>query len=62
MRGDFGESGVSQNALDFFSRVFVVFYLTPGLIFVNRLALPAKFRSLRVATTTWPGIHLSSKC
>ena len=54
MRGVFGESGFSEKPVGFFSLVFLVFYLTPGRIFVNRLGLPAKFRDL-TAAMNWPG-------
>jgi len=47
----FDEEVLGKNPLGNFFRVFLVFYLTPVLIFVNRLGLPAKSsNSLRAAT------------
>jgi hypothetical protein len=42
MRGVFGEFDFGGNSLSFLFLLFLVFYLTPVVIFVNRLALPAK--------------------
>jgi len=50
MRGVLGECGGSENLLIFFSQVFLVFYLTPLIIFVNRLGLPAKLQTQRAAS------------
>jgi len=60
MRGVIGELGFNESSVYFFCQLFLVFYLTPDRIFVNRLGLPAKFRNLQAATG--PSIHLSSKC
>jgi len=54
MRGVLDELIRSENLLNFFSLLFLVFYLTPFTIFVNRLGLPAKFRDL-TAAMNWPG-------
>jgi hypothetical protein len=53
MRGVFGKFDFSENPLSFLFLLFVVFYLTPVVIFANRLALPAKSCCLRAAMT-WP--------
>jgi hypothetical protein len=47
MRGDIDEIGFRKSAVDFFCPLFLVFYLTPDHIFVNRLGLPAKSRDLQ---------------
>ena len=49
MRGVPDEFGWSEIAREIFALLFLVFYLTPALIFVNRLGLPAKNNSLRAA-------------
>jgi len=51
MRGVIDEYGFSESPLNFFSPFFLVFYLTPDRIFVNRLGLPAKSRDLQPGHT-----------
>jgi hypothetical protein len=53
MRGVIDEHVLSESALNFFCPLFLVFYLTPDRIFVNRLGLLAKFRDLQAAVN-WP--------
>ena len=47
------EIGLSESAFDSFGQLFLVFYLTRGDIFVNRLGLPAKSQNLQAAVN-WP--------
>jgi hypothetical protein len=54
MRDESGEFGFCEKPIGFLTFIFLVFYLTPGRIFVNRLGLPAKFRNLQAAMN-WPG-------
>ena len=51
MRGESYEIGFRENAGDFFCPLFLVFYLTPDRIFVNRLGLPAKSCDLQPGHT-----------
>jgi hypothetical protein len=52
MRGVLNEFGFSESPVYFFCQLFLVFYLTPGRIFVNRLGLPANISDLQAAN--WP--------
>jgi len=51
MRGEFEEIGFRESHVDFFCPLFLVFYLTPDRIFVNRLGLSSKFRDLQPGHT-----------